>query len=424
MRFSFFRAPGRLPTPSRERPAPVARPAVRAHFSRSARRFHEKLARGAGLAHPYNRTLRRPGSLKAPQSLRKDDAGPTPTIPRRRAFMPGGMQSVANMSASTVIPGGPVAEPPTAPPATMAGPAWMPGGFQPVAAPSFMEAQATIVLPGSESFFRRPSEQYSYDSTDDDDKIFRRQMAVMMKAHYMKKGLMEHRDEVERIVAERKREAEMARRSTTREEHARLVAERLARLEAERLEIERLRREEAQRVEMERLHQERLAREAAEREARRLEEERHRLARLREARAEQAKLAAAQAERERVEKAAQDPLQHAFFVYEGKWKELKDGLSPNFRKLRATELPWPVFFNVAEPADITEARVAEFLLHSARPEAQGKARRLVLKMEVVRWHPDRFDTKVLPVMAKDEKEKTAEIAGHVTRILTKLMNTN
>lgn len=336
---------------------------------------------------------------------------------------------MANMSASTVIPGGPsdpVPEPPTVPPTTMAGPAWMPGGFQPVAAPSFMEA--TVVLPGSESFFRRPSEQYPYEITDDDDKIFRRQMAVMMKAHHFKKGLMGHRDEVERIVAERKKEAEMARRSTTREEHARLVAERLARLEAERLEIERLRREEAQRAEMERLHQERLAREAAEREARRLEEERQRQARLREAeeraRAEQAKLAAAQAERERAAKTAEDPLQHAFFVYEGKWKELKNGLSPNFRKLSATELPWPVFFNVAEPADITEARVAEFLLHPARPEAQGKARRLVLKMEVVRWHPDRFDTKVLPAMAEDEKEKTSEIAGHVTRILTKLMNTN
>ncbi|KAF4579606.1 hypothetical protein EYR36_001424 [Pleurotus pulmonarius] len=431
MMFSFFRAPGRLPIPSRGNPAPTARPPPRAHFSRSARRFHERLnekrAREAALSHPYNRTLRRQGSLKAAPSLRKGAAGTTNPAPRRRAFMPGGIQSVASMSTSTMTPEAtPSSDPATTPPPAMVRPAWMPGGFQPVAAPSFMEAEPTLVLPTSDSFFRRPSEQAPHDITDDDDDIFRRQMAAMMKTHHFRKGIMEHRDEMDRIVAERAKEAETERNSRTREEHIRLVQERLARLEAEQLEAERLKKEEAQRAEIERIHRERLAREAAEREARRREEERQRLAREAEerVRAEQARLAALRAAHERAKKQATESLQSKFFVYEGKWKQLKNGLGPDFRKLSATELPWPVFVNVAEPADITETRVAEFLLHPARPEAQGKARRLVLKMEVVRWHADRFDTTVLPAMAEDEREKTSDIACHVTRILTKLMNTN
>lgn len=332
-------------------------------------------------------------------------------------------------------------------------PAWMPGGLQPVAMPSFMEANATFVLPGAaDPVFGRPS---APAMNEDEDEIFRRQMDSMMRTHRFTKGLMEHRKEIERVISEKKKEAKMERKRRARQER-----ERLARQEAERLELERLAREEAQRAEIERIHRERMARKAAEREARRQEQERQRLAREAEARAraeqerlareaeakaraeqerlareaeakaraEQerlATLAAMQANRERAEKEAADLMQAKFSMYEAKWKVLRDGVSPGFRKLQAVELPWPVFCDVSSPDDITEARVAEFLLHPARPEVQGKSHRLVLKLEAVRWHSDRFDTKVLPIVVEEEQEKAAEVAGYVTRILTNfLMNIN
>ncbi|KAF9495236.1 hypothetical protein BDN71DRAFT_1447886 [Pleurotus eryngii] len=445
--FAFFRSPGKAPTPARSSYTPVARSArpppgpSSAQFARNIRRCDEKLARAAGPSHPYNRTLRRQGSLKAQPSLRKGASRPTNKNGRRGALMPGGIQSVASFSA---IPGGaPVASPLTAP-HTMATPAWMPGGLQPVAMPSFMEANATFVLPGAaDPVFRRPSEQMAPAMNEDEDEIFRRQMASMMRTHHIKKGLMEYREEMERVIAEKMKEAKEGRKMKARQERERLAREELARQEAERLELERLAREEAQRAEIERIHRERMAMEAAEREARRQEQERQRLAREAEAkaraeqerlareaeskaRAEQerlAMLAAMQAERERAEKEAAELMQAKFSIYEAKWKVLRDGVSPGFRKLHAVELPWPVLCDVSSPDDITEARVAEFLLHPGRPEVQGKSHRLVLKLEAVRWHSDRFDTKVLPIVAEDEREGAAEVAGYVTRILTNfLMN--
>lgn len=449
MMFAFFRSPGKAPTPARGSHTPVTRSTrpppgpSSAQFARNIRHCDEKLARAAGPSHPYNRTLRRQGSLKAQPSLRKGTSRPNDKNGRRGALMPGGIQSVASFSA---IPGvAPVAKPSTTP-ATLAAPALMPGGLQPVALPSFMEANATFVLPGAaDPVFGRPSEQMAPAMNEDEDEIFRRQMASMMRAHHMTKGLMEHREEVKRVIAERKKEAKIARKMKAQQERERLAREELARQEAERLEHERLAREEAQRAEIERLHRERMAREAAEREARRQEQERQRLAREAEARAraEQEKLAreseakaraeqerlamlaAMQAERERAEKEAAELLQARFSVYEAKWKVLRDGVSSGFRKLHAVELPWPVLCDVSSPDDITEARVAEFLLHPARPEVQGKSHRLVLKLEAVRWHSDRFDTKVLPIVVEEEQEKAAEVAGHVTRILTNfLMNIN
>ncbi|KDQ32671.1 hypothetical protein PLEOSDRAFT_164955 [Pleurotus ostreatus PC15] len=494
MMFAFFRSPGKAPTPARGSHTPVARSArpppgpSSAQFARNIRHCDEKLARAAGPSHPYTRTLRRQGSLKAQPSLRKGASRPTDKDGRRGALMPGGIHSVASFPAIAGV--APVAKPsPT--PATLATPAWMPGGLQPVALPSFMEANATFVLPGAaDPVFGRPSGQMEPATNEVEDEIFRRQMASMMRAHHATKGLMEQREEVERVLAERKKEAKMARKMQARQERERLARAELARQEAERLELERLAREEAQRAEIERLHRERMAREAAEREARRQEQERQRLAREAEAkaraeqerlvkeaeakaraeqerlvkeaeakaraeqerlvkeaeakaRAEQEKLAreaeekaraeqerlamlaAMQAERERAEKEAAELLQARFSLYEAKWKVLRDGVSSGFRKLHAVELPWPILCDVSSPDDITEARVAEFLLHPARPEVQGKSHRLVLKLEAVRWHSDRFDTKVLPVVVEEEQEKAAEVAGHVTRILTNfLMNIN
>ncbi|KAF4579632.1 hypothetical protein EYR40_000189 [Pleurotus pulmonarius] len=462
MIFAFFRSPGKAPTSARGCHTPVTRSSrpppgpSSAQFARNIRHCDEKLARAAGPSHPYNRTLRRQGSLKAQPSLRKGaDRAPDKNA-RRGARMPGGLQSVASLS---MIPGDvPMATPATTQ-ATMATPARMPGGLRPVAMPSIMEENATFVLPeAADPVFGRPSEPMLPATNEDEDDIFRRQMDSMMRNHHLKKGLMEHREEMERVISEKKREAKTERKMKARQERERREREELARQEAERLELERLAREEAQRAEIERIHRERMAREAVEREARRQEQERQRLAReaAAKARAEQERLAreaeakaraeqerlareaeakaraeqerlamlAAMAEQERVEKEAAELMQAKFSLYEAKWKVLRDGVGPGFRKLHAVELPWPVFCDVSSPDDITEARVAEFLLHPARPEVQGKSHRLILKLEAVRWHSDRFDTSVLPIVVEEEQEKAGEVAGYVTRILTNFLNMN
>ncbi|KAI0773139.1 hypothetical protein BD413DRAFT_440656, partial [Trametes elegans] len=71
--------------------------------------------------------------------------------------------------------------------------------------------------------------------------------------------------------------------------------------------------------------------------------------------------------------------------------------------------------------EMTYERVREFLFHSFRSTTAGKSHKEVLKMEVLRWHPDKFDSLIGPKMRQDEWAKTKEAAGLVARWVTRLM---
>ncbi|KAI8977797.1 hypothetical protein BD414DRAFT_495655 [Trametes punicea] len=152
--------------------------------------------------------------------------------------------------------------------------------------------------------------------------------------------------------------------------------------------------------------QERAAREAEEA-ARRAREEQERVARE-----EQERLA-----REEMERQAREICQ----LYELKWTELKTN-----RDLKNIvgfhEFPFPVFaYQHADPAEITYERVREFLFHPFRSSIEGKTYKEILKIEVLRWHPDKFDALICPKMKEGEWERTKEAAGMVARWVTRLM---
>ena len=43
------------------------------------------------------------------------------------------------------------------------------------------------------------------------------------------------------------------------------------------------------------------------------------------------------------------------------------------------------------------------------------------KQHIKRWHPDRFETKLLPKVAENEREKVKQGAGNVARYLSDLL---
>jgi hypothetical protein len=215
--------------------------------------------------------------------------------------------------------------------------------------------------------------------------------------------------EYARLIEEDARKAREAQRKAEEEEEKERVKER-ARLHEE--ERRRARAQEAQRRAEER--------EAAERREREQLEEKRR-------RAEQK--AAAERERQEREKlfkkamdeAKQSWLVERFRVYEETWAALRANAA-GVEHLGFRDIPWPVFANVRSADDVTEERVLEFVGHplykSTRDPSGSQAK--TLRSEMLRWHPDKFEGKVLNRVVEADREAVNKAAGHVVRILNRL----
>ena len=196
-----------------------------------------------------------------------------------------------------------------------------------------------------------------------------------------------------RQVEEDHRRAQEAHRRAMQEEFARQEAERI--FEAE---------EACRRAEQERKRKaEREARERARREHERLERER--------------------LDQERREsEAARPDFAVQLRVYEEKWSTVRSG-SDAAKPLALNDIPWPWFGYVQCLDDITDKRVLEFVGHSLRKHMQdggGLAR--TLRFEMLRWHSDKFDKRVLNRVVDDDREAVKNAAGRVARILTDALN--
>ncbi|KAI0631452.1 hypothetical protein C8Q77DRAFT_1159244 [Trametes polyzona] len=212
----------------------------------------------------------------------------------------------------------------------------------------------------------------------------------------------------------RRRQIEEAERQAHLEALRQAHLRHLAEIEAQRRQEEEMRkrweaiereRQEQERLRQEREEQERAAR-AAEEAARRAKEEQERLAR---------EEAARQAEE------IHTKARELCALYERKWAELKNNKGLK-NIVGFHEFPFPVFADEhVDPAHMTHERVREFLLYPFRPNIEGKTAKEVLKTEVLRWHPDRFDAYIRPKVREEDWEKTKEAAGLVARWVTALM---
>jgi hypothetical protein len=88
------------------------------------------------------------------------------------------------------------------------------------------------------------------------------------------------------------------------------------------------------------------------------------------------------------------------------------------------DIPWPSFENVWGVGDITEERVLAFVCHPLHEHIQGHGggQAKSVRSEILRWHPDKFDGKVLGKVVEGDREAVREGAGRVARILTTFSN--
>ncbi|KAF9243160.1 hypothetical protein BU15DRAFT_86553 [Melanogaster broomeanus] len=123
--------------------------------------------------------------------------------------------------------------------------------------------------------------------------------------------------------------------------------------------------------------------------------------------------------------------------YDRRWKELLDPQAQEDRPLAFIDIPWPILaahsssndrvFNVEE---ITADAVSTFLLpdvgnlvSTASKSDEIKRRdRDRLRETMLRFHPDKFEGRLMQRVLADDRDRVKEAAGQVARILNVLMN--
>lgn len=217
-----------------------------------------------------------------------------------------------------------------------------------------------------------------------------------------------------RLLAEDQRKAQEAQRRAEEERRLKEEIEARERRRRRKREAEERRRKRAERLERVRLEQERLDQELRAQE--RLEQERREQERREQERREREQ----EARRQRVaaEAALAEQVAEWHRFYEKKWAVLRADVQVH--PLAFSDIPWPLFGIPASAEDITLERVQEFLCHPQRESVQSAGPAKSLRSEMLRWHPDKFNAKMLNKVVEGEREVVLEAAGKVARFLTQL----
>lgn len=146
-------------------------------------------------------------------------------------------------------------------------------------------------------------------------------------------------------------------------------------------------------------------------EEKRLEAERKRAADVRRQRE------AEEARQRRQAELAAHAAAHALCQYDVAWKALGAG-RVHAASLSLAQFPWPVLHAVRSADDISTDAVYDFLFNVSAPVSTHPKERL--KQEILRWHPDKFNTKVVQFALPADRARILDIAGRVARVLNEL----
>ncbi|PVG04582.1 hypothetical protein CPB86DRAFT_720818 [Serendipita vermifera] len=111
----------------------------------------------------------------------------------------------------------------------------------------------------------------------------------------------------------------------------------------------------------------------------------------------------------------------AWEAYDEKWKRLMSQAQTGTRTpLTFATVPWPVLNPPTSPEAITRNTVGAFVL--SQWHSSGKNNRDRIREALMRWHPDRFESRFLVwVPEGDERDHVKQGVGNVTRSLNELL---
>lgn len=103
-----------------------------------------------------------------------------------------------------------------------------------------------------------------------------------------------------------------------------------------------------------------------------------------------------------------------FEEHERRWARI-----PSLDFLSWHSFPWPMLKQPNDPEQLTYIEIQAYVLSPHQPA--DKTPRERIKDYLRKWHPDRFETKLLPKVREDDREEVKEGAGAVARHLNKLL---
>ncbi|OCH83905.1 hypothetical protein OBBRIDRAFT_742502 [Obba rivulosa] len=113
---------------------------------------------------------------------------------------------------------------------------------------------------------------------------------------------------------------------------------------------------------------------------------------------------------------SKEEVMKLFEEHERRWAKLQ-----TMEMLSWQAFPWPIFKRPDGPDDLTTPAISAYVLSPHHPSDAKKAPKDRIKEHIRRWHPDRFDTKLLPKVREDDRERVKEGAGLVARNLNELL---
>lgn len=130
-----------------------------------------------------------------------------------------------------------------------------------------------------------------------------------------------------------------------------------------------------------------------------------------------------QREQERVERERQaragkvmskEDVLRLYEEHERQWLRI-----PTLDMLSWATFAWPMLKKPSSPEELTTTAISAYVLNPYAPGDKSEKDRI--KEHIRRWHPDRFETKLLPRVRSDDREKVKEGAGQVVRSLNELL---
>ena len=85
--------------------------------------------------------------------------------------------------------------------------------------------------------------------------------------------------------------------------------------------------------------------------------------------------------------------------------------------LHFEDVPWPISNNIGDvtPETLTKTNISSFLLFiPVDAKTSGKE---IIRSALLKFHPDKFEPKILSRMRPEDVERTREAAGAVVRVL-------
>lgn len=114
---------------------------------------------------------------------------------------------------------------------------------------------------------------------------------------------------------------------------------------------------------------------------------------------------------------SREEIQRVFEHHDRQWSRL-----PTILELTWVDFPWPVLRPPSLPDDISLVLLNAYISTPFLPEKEkAKSHKERIKEHLRRWHPDRFESKVLPRVVEPEREKVKQGAGNVVRYLNDLL---